>query len=120
MKSNVKRINGVKVNEQGKSNFVLGTAIYNIFEAIMVFFSWFILACGSDGVNFVLYTTLFVGLGLNIASLVKQKKLGQKIWGSVCCVVGMAMSSLCLLLALPTFVLLIVGLIPQFTQKKLA
>lgn len=111
--NNTNKVNGVKVNAKGKSNWITGTAIFNIVNAVILLCSWFIIADG--GASFC-YVMSWVALALNIVALVKAKKLGFKLWGSICCIVGSALSSLMMLLAMPALILTIVGLIGQWLQ----
>ncbi|GAA6113338.1 transporter [Apilactobacillus apinorum] len=105
-----------------KSRMNTWTAIYNIFNAVMLFVSWIFIigeAIANNGNTEagVFYIITWIGVVLNVLALYYAKQLSISIVGPVLGIIGSVLSGLALLFAFPSIVLLIISTVFEFLQK---
>ncbi|WP_429970826.1 transporter [Fructilactobacillus sp. Tb1] len=102
------------------------TAIYDIFEIIFAFFSWFLIMgaafsdAGKDNASSMatfLAVVALIGLVLNVWSLVQSKKHQISIVGPILGIIGSGIFALGSIMAFPAMVLLIIACVFSFMQK---
>ncbi|GKQ42956.1 hypothetical protein RD055328_08790 [Companilactobacillus sp. RD055328] len=102
------------------------TAIDDIVNTILFFFSWFLImgaAFSGDSSNadsmatFLLFMAI-IGLVLNIISLVRSKKVNISIVGPILGIIGNGIYLLGAWAAFPAIVLLIIACVFSFRQKS--
>ncbi|WP_225362890.1 transporter [Apilactobacillus micheneri] len=106
-----------------KSKMNTWTAIFNIFNAVMLFISWFVViiqAASSDGnasSAAFFYIVTWIGVLLNILSFYYAKQLNISVVGAVLGIIGSLLSGLSMIFAFPSIVLLIIAVVFEFLQK---
>ncbi|KPN81863.1 uncharacterized protein RZ76_08770 [Apilactobacillus kunkeei] len=105
-----------------KSKMNTWTAIFNIFNCVMLCMSWFVVfsEAFTDGTTYsgnVFYFVTWIGVVLNVIAFYYAKKLNISVTGSVLGIIGSALSGLSMAFAFPSIVLLIIAVVFQFLQK---
>ncbi|TPR19955.1 transporter [Apilactobacillus timberlakei] len=107
-----------------KSKMNTWTAIFNIFNCVMLFISWFVViaqAVSSDGGSSssatFFYVVTWIGVLLNALAFYYAKQLNISVVGAVLGIIGSLLSGLMLALAFPSIVLLIIAIVFEFLQK---
>lgn len=105
-----------------KSKMNIWTAVFNIFNCLMLFISWFVViaqAIANDGnVNGgFFYIVTWIGVVLNTIALHYAKQLNISIVGPVLGIIGSTLSGLSMIFAFPSIVLLVISVVFEFLQK---
>lgn len=104
-----------------KSKMNTWTAIYNIFNCVMLCVSWFVVIASAIAGNATngafFYAVTWIGVLLNILSFYYAKQLNISVVGAVLGIIGSLLSGLTMALAFPSIVLLIISIVFEFLQK---
>ena len=98
------------------------TGIFNIFNCVMLFISWFVVFSeaftdGTTNSGDFFYIVTWIGVVLNVIAFYYAKKLNISVVGSVLGIIGSLLSGLSMIFAFPSIVLLIIAVVFQFLQK---
>ena len=104
-----------------KSKMNTWTAIFNIFNCLMLFISWFVviaeaIADGNSSGDFF-YLVTWIGVVLNVLSFYYAKEMNISVVGPVLGIIGSVLSGLSMIFAFPSIVLLIIAIVFEFLQK---
>lgn len=102
------------------------TAIDDIINIILFFFSWFLIlgaafsdggSSNADGMASFLLIMALIGLALNIISLIRSRKANISIVGPILGIIGNGVYLLGAWAAFPAIVLLIIACVFSFMQR---
>lgn len=106
-----------------KSKMNTWTAIFNIFNCVMLFISWFVVIAqainenGNASSGNFFYAVTWIGVVLNVIAFYYAKKLSISVVGPVLGIIGSVLSGLSMIFAFPSIVLLIIAVVFEFLQK---